>query len=87
MQSHFAQVGAMAALVAFGKVMDGNVVDIISSFAYRSPSMIPKCGTNSSDIANLYDLTDITFPYITTANMLSLYEGSMEWEEPAIWPF
>lgn len=72
----------MAAAVAFGNAIDGNVADLISSFLYRSPSVISTCGTNASDIANLSDLDDYLIRIIAVRRKSPLYHGSMEWELP-----
>ena len=71
----------MAAVLALGKLLDVNVIDIISSFSYRSPSVVSKCGTNASDVANLSDLEDYTIVPVWRPR---LYQGSMEYEEPSV---
>ena len=49
----------MAAFIALGKTLGDHASDIISSFLYRSQTVVGTCATDASDIATLSGLGDI----------------------------
>ena len=68
----------MAAWLALKALAGEHSANVISSFLYRSLSVVSKYGSDASDIAILADLTPDDFDLYQRTFVV--YEESMEWE-------
>ena len=50
----------MAAFIVFGDTLGDHAADIISSFLYRSQTVVSICDSDASDIANLDDVRSVS---------------------------
>ena len=69
----------MAAFVALGNALTEEVADTITSFLYRSQTVVATCDTDASDIANLADVSDvIQSNRVTPHRWIHCYQESLE---------